>query len=136
MIGYHFKGIKAYSQRKEYIAVRNISYFKECQHSHIGYQGQQKPFAPFFISPFTVDKGGIDIHLHILPYKEIQRRTGQQKEHKPGFSAGIHQDTSYKEYYLPIFNGCQIKNNQKNRQEPKQEFQTAENKAILTNYVS
>lgn len=60
-----------------------------------------------------MDKGGIDIHLHILPYKEIQRRTGQQKEHKPGFSAGIHQDTSYKEYYLPIFNGCQIKNNQK-----------------------
>ncbi len=90
----------------------------------------------FFISPFAVDKGGIDIHLHILPYKEIQRRTGQQKEHKPGFSAGIHQNTSYKEYYLPIFNGCQIKNNQKNRQEPKQEFQTAENKAILTNYVS
>jgi len=136
LIGYHFKGIKTDSQGKEYIAVHHISYFKECQHSHIGYQGQQKPFAPFFISPFTVDKGGIDIHLHILPYKEIQRRTGQQKEHKPGFSAGIHQDTSYKEYYLPIFNGCQIKNNQKNRQEPKQEFQTAENKAILTNYVS
>ena len=39
-------------------------------------------------------------------------------------------------YNFSVFYRGEIKNNQKNRQEPKKEFQTAEYKAILTYYVS
>ena len=65
-----------------------------------------------------------------------RRRTRQQQKDKLRLPAGIHQDTADKKYNFSVFYRGEIKNNQKNRQEPKKEFQTAEYKAILTHYLS
>ena len=86
--------------------------------------------------PPAVRAGRFGIRAHIPPDKEIKRRTRQQQKDKLRLPAGIHQDTADKKYNFSVFYRGEIKNNQKNRQEPKKEFQTAEYKAILTHYLS
>ena len=130
LIGNQLKDVKAEAQRQKQISRRRLSDLEKSENADICRTRKKHPPAHGKLpSPAVTNPRRL---CHTQADKIIQRGHREQQKHKLRLRTGIQQNASDKQRYISMFRRRQIKRNQKNRQESKQEFQTAEYQTIFS----